>query len=206
MKRPSIAIITRMAFKDLLTPNQMERFREYLTCIHSQTYKDFSVYILADKVRNFQGNPDNLLFINLAAKGVEQIKIEDPERFKYDIEVRLDYDDLISPQFVENLVDHFNTWQIDNYIISHQPIIHDVNTDQNYTHPSQYSEECASMCMALVQKGKKTRGVYDRPHDLMVHDTGWPCIVEGEGYYYLQVHGQNTLTQLPGEEYLKTEK
>ena len=202
MKKPSIAIITRMAFPEALTINQLERFEEYVTCINSQTYKDFDCFILADKVRSYEGSAMNKVFIEGLTRSVEQIKVEDPERFKYDIELRLDYDDCISPDLVQDLVDHYNTWNVDNFIVSYQPIIYDVNTDKKYRHPSTYSEDCPSMCMAIVQKGKKTRGVYDRPHNLMHNETGWPVVVEKEGFYYLQVHGQNTLSQIPDKSYL----
>ena len=202
MKKPSIAIITRMAFSDKLTVNQLQRFEEYLTCLNSQTYTDFKVYLIVDKVRDFVGSEMNKVFISGLAEKVLQVHLRDPERFKHDIEVRLDYDDLVSPDFVQDLVDNYNTWNLDNFIISYQPIVYDVKTGDKYHHPSTYSTDCPSMCMALVQKGEKKYGVYDRPHNLMQQETGFQVVVEDEGFYYLQVHGQNTLSKLPKKENL----
>lgn len=192
-----IAIITRMAFEKDLSANQMQLFEEYLIRLNSQTYKNFDVFILADTVRDFKGSKANKDFIEFQCKRVHFVHVQDPERFAYDIEIRLDYDDVVSPGFMQDVVDQYTESSHENLIISYQPVKVNNETGEQWKHESTYSENCPSMCMALCQKGDKTRGVYDRPHNLMYAETLWPVIVRPEGFYYLMVHDENTLSKLP---------
>ena len=154
-----------------------------------------------DQVRNFKGCPENKRTVRDFVRDDDRFIVADTDRFKYDIEVRLDFDDQVSEVFVHNLVTQYNTMKGDNAIVSYQPLIVDCNTGDMYRHPSVYSKDCPSMCMALIQKKEKRYGVYDRPHNLMQQETGYPVIVIPEAYYYLHVHGENTLSQLPDKKY-----
>jgi hypothetical protein len=192
-----IAIITRMAFDKDLTKNQTLLFEEYLIRLNSQTYKGFEVFILADSVRAFKGSAKNKQFLEMQCSRLPFVHVKDPERFKYDIEIRLDFDDVVSPGFIQDVLNQYTQSKHDNLIISYQPVMVDNETGEQWKHPSQYSKDCPSMCMALCQKGDKARGVYDRPHNLMYNETKWPVIVRPEGFFYLTVHEENALSTLP---------
>lgn len=196
-----IALITRMSFKADLTDVQIHCFRSYLESLSLQSYKDFTVYILANSVRAYKGSQSNREFIKEIVEPYPFVKVADPERFKYDIEIRLDYDDVVSHGFILDVIATAKATNLDTFVISYQPIKVDVNTGDHYRNPLTYSSVCPSMCMALVQKKAKTKGVYDRPHNFMADHVG-KCIVRPEGYFYLQVHGENTLSELPPKSYL----
>lgn len=201
MKAPSIAIITRLAFDKPFTDNQRERFSEFVNSMKFQVYRDFKVYFLMDSVRNFKGCEENKRTVQEFIKGDDTFIIDDPERFKYDIEVRVDYDDQVSEIFVQDLVNIYNQSKEDNVLVSYQPLLIDTNTGDVYRNPLTYSKICPSMCMALIQKKIKGFGVYDRPHNFMAKETGFNVVVRPEGFYYLQVHGENTLSKLPSKLY-----
>lgn len=202
-----------MSFKEDLTRNQLELFEQHLDSLMSQTYDDFEVYYLTTSVRNFKGSYKNGVFIDNTIEYKESMRAirtesvsglyftVDPRRLYSDIEVRLDYDDTVSPDFVEDIVDQYHKSKEDTFVLSYQPIIIDTKTGDKYNHPSKYSEDCPSMCCALIQKGEKTKGVYDRPHNYMAKHVG-KCIVRPAGLYFLKVHGENTLSTLPGKQYL----
>ena len=115
--KPSIAIITRMAFSESLTFGQCELFQTYMQFLNSQTYRDFTVYILADEVRAFKGSKDNKAMIEIMTSNMDFIKVEDPERFNFDIEIRLDFDDIVAPTFVQDVVDQYNATNKDTFVI-----------------------------------------------------------------------------------------
>ena len=197
---PSIAIITRLSFDKPFIENQRERFSEYINSLKFQINNEFTVYLLMDSVRNFKGCEENKKIVSRFIKGDERFKIQDTERFQYDIEVRLDFDDRISEVFTLDLLKAYKETK-DNSIVSYQPTIIDCNTGDLYHNPLTYGRSNPSMCMALIQKGIKNFGVYDRPHNFMSQETGYEVIVRPEGFFFLQVHGENTLSQLPSKEY-----
>ena len=209
MNQPTVAIIIRMAFQKDLTENQIQRFRNMLSSLMFQNYFSHEVYILPYKVRNFLGSSTNY---NTIKKNINEMRnltlgrtgayiLGDSPRFKYDIEIRLDYDDIVTPNFITDIVEQYHARSEETFIVSYQPTIVDVATGDHYRHPSKYSEDCPSMCMALIQKGEKNFGVYDRPHNKMKQEIGCPVVVRPEGFFYLQVHGENTLSKLPGKQY-----
>ncbi len=196
----NVALITRMSFKADLTDVQLHCFRSYLEALGLQSYKDFTVYLLANSVRAYKGSAANREFIREIVEPYPFVKVADPERFKYDIEIRLDYDDVVNHDFILDVVATAKATRLDTFVISYQPIKVDVNTGNYYRNPLTYSSVCPSMCMALVQKKVKTKGVYDRPHNFMADHVG-QCVARPEGFFYLQVHGENTLSELPPKSY-----
>ena len=192
----NIAVITRMSFKADLTDVQIHCFRSYLEALSLQDHKEFTVYLLANSVRNYEGSQSNREFIKEIVEPYPFVKVADPKRFRYDVEIRLDYDDVVSHDFISDVYKTAQDTEKETFVISYQPIKIDVYTGDQYRNPLRYSTICPSMCMALVQKNQKTKGVYDRPHNFMADHVG-KCIVRPEGYYYLQVHGENTLSELP---------
>lgn len=198
--KPSIAIITRMAFDKPFTENQRERFSEFVNSIRFQSYRHFKVYLLMDSVRNFKGCEENKRTVKEFLKDDELFVIADPERFAFDIEVRVDFDDQVSETFVHDIVQQHDSVP-NNIIVSYQPVIIDTTSGDLYHNPLRYNRSNPSMCMALIQKGEKKFGVYDRPHNFMSVETGFNVVVRPEGFYWLQAHGENTLTQLPPIKY-----
>ena len=88
----NIALITRMSFKADLTDVQIHCFRSYLESLSLQSYKEFTVYILANSVRAYKGSQSNREFIKEIVEPYPFVKVADPERFKYDIEIQHDRD------------------------------------------------------------------------------------------------------------------
>lgn len=194
--KPTIAIITRLSFSEPLTLNQVEVFTNYVNGVMNQTNKDFKVYLLMNSVRDFVGCQENRRDVGLVLAKNDLIHLEDPERFKYDIEIRLDYDDIIAPGFIQDVVDTYHGYDNDEMIVSYQPTYLDAVTGEEKERTDKYSEDCPSMCMALIQKGEKKYGVYDRPHNLMSQETNFPVVVQPEGLYYLVCHEENTLSKM----------
>ncbi len=191
-----LAIIVRMAFEKELTPIQIRQFKDvFLKSVGNQTRKDFKVYILADQVRNFKGSRANRTLIEELTKDYPNIYVKDPERRVFDIEVRCDFDDELAPNFVEKVFQEAERPQ-STFLLSFQPIIVDSNTGTKYKNPQKYDSKGASMCCALIQKGEKKFGVYDRPHIKMPSHVGI-CHPIGEGYFFLHAHGENLLTKIP---------
>lgn len=208
MKQPTIAVIVRMAFEKDLTETQLKAFSHHLeSLVHQQTKVTPTIFYLVDSVRDFKGSKQNRSMIALYVSSCKSIYdypiiiLGNSLRFKYDIEIRLDYDDTVSPDFIQDVVDQYHNTKEETFIVSYQPVIVDTKTGNQYRHPSKYSEDCPSMCMALIQKREKKYGVYDRPHNKMQQEIGCKVIVRPEGFFYLQVHGENTLSKLPNESY-----
>lgn len=192
----NIALITRMSFKADLTDVQIHCFRSYLESLSLQSYKEFTVYILANSVRAYKGSQSNREFIKEIVEPYPFVKVADPERFKYDIEIRLDYDDIVSHGFILDVIATAKATNLDTFVISYQPIYYDSYKDEYYKGPIDYNKNCPSMVMALVQKKEKTKGVYDRPHNIY-HQHVSEIVERPTGYAYLQVHGENKKNQIP---------
>ena len=192
----NVALITRMSFKNDLTDIQLHCFRSYLEALGLQSYKDFTVYLLANSVRAYKGSAANREFIREIVEPYPFVKVADPERFKYDIEIRLDYDDVVNHGFILDVVATAKATKLDTFVISYQPIYYNSFTDEYYKGPIDYNKNCPSMVMALVQKTEKTKGVYDRPHNIY-HQHVSEIVERPTGYAYLQVHGENKKNQIP---------
>ena len=74
----NIAVITRMSFKADLTDVQIHCFRSYLEALSLQDYKDFTVYLLANSVRNYEGSQSNKEFIKEIIEPYPFVKVADP--------------------------------------------------------------------------------------------------------------------------------
>ena len=204
MKSPTIAIITRMSFEKDLTEVQLRQFKDvYLKSLANQEYKAFTVYILANKVRDFIGSEKNRETIKEIVSTCDfDIRVEDSEKHKYDIEFRLDFDDEIVPNFTKVLVEQYHRYPHDTYLLNFQPVICDNSTGlvkdrRYYQNPRKYDSNGASMCIALIQKGEKKHWVYQRPHIAMAKHVGRVYNM-GQGFFYLHAHGENALTRVPG--------
>ena len=196
----NIALITRMSFKVDLTAIQLHCFTAYLEALALQDSKDFTVYILANSVRNYKGSQANKRLIRQLTKNYPFVKIADPKRFTYDVEIRLDYDDVVSHEFISDVIKTAQDTEKETFVVSYQPIYYDSNNDAFYKGPLDYNENCPSMVMALVQKNQKTKGVYDRPHNLF-HLHVKNVVNRPTGFAYLQVHGENEKNAIPPKSY-----
>ena len=192
----NIAVITRMSFKADLTDVQIHCFRSYLEALSLQDYKEFTVYLLANSVRAYKGTAENREFIKEIVEPYPFVKVADPKRFKYDVEIRLDYDDVVSHDFISDVYKTAQDTEKETFVISYQPILYNNFTDEYYKGPIDYNGNCPSMVMALVQKKAKTKGVYDRPHNLYHEHINY-IIQKPTGFAYLQVHGENEKNAIP---------
>ena len=185
-----------MAFEKDLTPVQIRQFKEvFLPSLQNQVYKDFTLFILADNVRAFKGSESNKNIIKgICSHFSINCTTKAPERFKYDVEIRLDYDDEVSPMFLQRVVSEYKSGP-ETFLLSFTPTVVDSKTGQKHKHRHNYSGNFPSMCIALIQKGIKMLGVYDRPHIKMGKHVGSGKTIE-KGYFFLHVHGENTLSKI----------
>lgn len=188
---PTVAIITRMAFDKPLTDVQWHQFTNvYLPSLAAQKDKRFVVYLLVDKVRNFRGSAENRKRIEEAVAAYPFVRVEDPVKHFYQVEVRLDYDDQVSDDFVESIkmIVEANFRRTEPYLLSYQPMR--VWKGNHFRYHRTYDKKCTSMCLALVQNEKKDNWVYQRPHNLMPQEVP-DVVVIGAGHYFWHDHGEN---------------
>jgi hypothetical protein len=190
------AIITRFCYKEKLTQKRLSLFTEnFISCMKSQTVKDFDVYVICEELYGETAHPENLQLIkSLNWEGLN-VFFSAPEPFIYDIEVRLDSDDRVLDNFVEFL--HSVAENNENILVSFKPI--KVHKSVMYKHERDYSDNCGSMFLALIQRGVKNKGVYDRPHCAMAGYVGNVLTVK-EGYCFLNIHDDNMTSKMIGKE------
>jgi hypothetical protein len=191
-----IAIITRFCYPEKLTKKRLDLFQNNLIeSLSNQTYKDFDLFIITDNLYGAIAHPENLELIKgLDFKGMNVI-FEDRPQFKYDVEVRIDSDDTIISTFVQFLYNIAS--ETETLLINFKPI--KVINGVKYFHERDYSNQCASMFIALIQMKNKTKGVYDRPHCEMANYIG-NVLTVNEGYVFLNIHDSNMTSKMTGRE------
>jgi len=191
-----IAIITRFCYKEKLTESRIKLFQDnFIECMKSQTNKAFDVYVICETLYGDIAHPENLAVIEAMNWDGLNVSFSAPEPFTNDIEVRLDSDDRVTNNFVEFL------YQVaeknENILVSFKPI--KVYKGIHYKHERDYSNNCGSMFLALIQRGVKNKGVYDRPHCAMAGYVGNVMTVP-EGYCFLNIHDDNMTSKMVGAE------
>jgi hypothetical protein len=190
------AIITRYCYEDRLSEDRLKLFQDnFINSLAKQTTKDFDIYIICDELYGKKSHPDNLALIKLLDFKGMNVHFTNVEKHNYDIEVRLDSDDYVIDTFVEYV--HSVAKKQNNILINFKPI--KVVNGAQYYHERDYSDKCASMFIALIQKGIKTKGVYDRPHCEMANYMGKVLTVK-EGFVFLNIHDGNMTSKMLGTE------
>jgi hypothetical protein len=190
------AIITRFCYKEKLTEKRLKLFTDnFIDCMKSQSVKDFDVYVICEQLYGDTAHPDNLELIKALNWDGLNVFFNAPEPFTNDIEVRLDSDDRVVNTFVEFL--HEVADKNENILVSFKPI--KVYKGAHYKHERDYSNNCGSMFLALIQRGVKDKGVYDRPHCTMAGYVGNVLTVK-EGYCFLNIHDDNMTSKMVGKE------
>jgi hypothetical protein len=193
-----VAIITRFCYEEKLTQKRLDLFQyNLIDSLANQTNKDFDLYIITDNLYGKFAHPDNLELIkSLDFKGMN-VFFEDRPKYTYEIEVRVDSDDNLKFDFVEHLI--ITSLGEINALVNYKPI--KVINGVKYFHERDYSDNCASMFIALVQRGIKTKGVYDRPHCEMAKQVNKVITIK-EGYVFLNIHDSNMTSKQLGNEKL----
>jgi len=191
-----IAIITRFCYTEKLTKKRLELFQDnFIRCMKSQSKKTFDVYVICETLYGEVAHPENLELIkSLDWEGLN-VFFKAPEPFTNDVEVRLDSDDCVINDFVKFI--HQKALKNRTLLISFKPI--KVHKGVHYKHERDYSNNCGSMFLALIQRGIRNKGVYDRPHCSMAGYVGNVLTVP-EGYCFLNIHDDNMTSKMVGAE------
>jgi len=123
----------------------------------------------------------------------------DPPKYTYEIEARIDNDDIVSSQYVEKLRQIYNLTDYHTFMINPIPIKLDITTGKYYEHEQGYNYEGTSMFCVLCQKKEKKHYIYDRPHSRMAKQVGAVVMMEA-GHTFLVCHGANQLSKITGLE------
>jgi hypothetical protein len=187
MKGKKISIITRICYPDLIESYRLELMQKYfINSLKNQTCQNFNVVVCWDNLYGKKSHPDNLLRLKSLDWHSLEVHFVDDLYFQNDITVRCDSDDTLESNFVEYL----NNVKEDNVLINFKPFKRYIKTGELVKHERDYNHNCASMFLALIQRGKKTKHVYERPHCAMAKFVN-NVITVPEGYVYLNIHDIN---------------
>ncbi len=195
-----VAIIVRSCYPDVMPQQALERYDKFLESLSKQTDKDFTIYILCDNLYGKKGLPINIDRMRDVTNWYDlDIRFTDLPKYTYEIEARIDNDDIVSPQYVEKLRQIYNLTNYDTFMINPVPIKLDINTGKYYEHEQGYNYEGTSMFCVLCQKKEKKHYIYDRPHISMAKEVGAVVMMEA-GHTFLVCHGNNQLSKITGKE------
>ncbi len=130
-----VAIIVRSCYPEKMPQEALERFDKFLESLSKQTDKDFTIYILCKELYGKKGSIDNLrLMLSISTEYSLDVRYLDLPKYTYEIEARIDNDDIVSPQYVEKLRQIYNLTNYDTFMINPVPIKLDINTGKYYEH------------------------------------------------------------------------
>ena len=189
-------IVTRFWYKSEITQNKLELIQKYfIKGLSEQIDKDFDVDILVHKNTCHQLH-------DLDWKGLK-VNFQKTERntwtlandmlIKYncrsEIQIRLDADDYVSPNFISTIKTSFDT-TADKQIVNFQPskLIH--ATGKVYRHQKNYSVKMPSMFLALYQQ-KPTLSIYETGHDQFYRVVKNSIFIDDPTICYLVIHTEN---------------
>jgi hypothetical protein len=183
-----------------MTSATLDRFRTFLTHLEAQTDKDFTIYILCNELYGKKGHDANVYAMRTISESFDlDVRYSDPKKYTYEIEARIDNDDIVSTRYVERVRQIFNATYTDTFVINPTPIKLDIKTGKYYEHEQEYNYEGTSMFVVLCQKGDKKHYVYDRPHIVMAKEVGAVVMMEA-GHTFLVCHEANQLSKITGKE------
>lgn len=181
--KPKIAVITRMAYNnpfnttdtDPDTPKwrypktkRLEVYENlYLKSLKNQNYKDFDVFIFVSGVRNQVGceyNTNLIKQVDAAPLNIFYIDRSEFNENDYEIQLRIDSDDYVFPEFMEKCVEVYSENSNEEFVISFQPYIYDYNDKKLYRQGRRYSGRECSMFVALCQRGENRKFVCNYNH------------------------------------------
>ena len=195
-----IAIIVRSCYPDVMPQQALRRYDKFLESLANQTDKDFDVYVLCRFLLGSIGLESNIPRMHEFSEhqGIN-VRYDDPPKYTYEIEARIDNDDIVSPQYVEKLRQIYNLTNCDTFMINPIPVKLDARTGRYWMHEQPYDEEGTSMFCVLCQKKEKKHYIYDRPHIRMAKQVGTVVMMEA-GHTFLVCHGANQLSKINGTE------
>jgi hypothetical protein len=182
-----ISIITRICYETLIDDYRLELMQKYfIQSLKEQTCKDFNVVVCWDNLYGKKSHPDNLEKLKALNWSGLEVHFVDDLYYQNDITVRCDSDDSLAIIFVEYL----SGLRDDNLLVNFKPLKRYVGTNKTVKHERDYNHICASMFLALIQRGEKLKHVYDRPHCEMAKHIGNVLTVT-EGLVCLNIHESN---------------
>lgn len=193
------AIIVRSCYPRRMKFRERWRLRRLFDSLNNQTDTDFIVYILCHELYGKKGLKSNIDDMRRLCYDLNfEVRFEDPPKHHYEIECRIDNDDLVAPNYIERIRQLYEI-NCDTFCINFQPVKMDEETKKLYHHEQQYNYEGTSMFLVLVQKEEKKHYVYDRPHIRMAKEVG-AVVMGGEGFCFLVCHSDNQLSKINGTE------
>ena len=196
----NFAIIVRACYPDRIPQEALDRYNKFLESLSKQTDKDFVIYVLCDELYGKNGLDDNkkLMWMVSINYGLE-VRYEDPPKHTYEIEARIDNDDIVSPRYIERVRQIYNATDYHTFMINPTPIKLDTKTGKYFEHEQKYNHEGTSMFCILCQKEEKNHYIYDRPHIIMAKEVGAVVMMEA-GHTFLVCHENNQLSKINGTE------
>jgi hypothetical protein len=155
--KPTIIIYSRCHYEEIIPTDTLFCFKNYyLPSISNQKYKDFNVEILSND--NKENN--NVLQQTIDEYGISNIKIiniNNRKKYKYDIEINIDIDDSVMPEFIEEIINQYNTINIDTFLIVFYYLKYNIYSKKVYSPfaPSKENRGFPTPFFAIVQKKEK---------------------------------------------------
>ena len=198
-------VITRVNFSD------DEKFKKYFEVMK----KYFIPSLNSKKNKNFiLGLSVNPRHFNEIRELIDQnIKIitfnnvkEDYKNYiikeKFNIQTRHDCDDYMNPDYINFIQKKVKEYEsnLDDFILTFQPLKLDFNTNKEYIHERDYSKVC-SMFSTLYQKNVKN-GIFDVTHDHLKRLTK-NIFYFNNNYVKLVIHNNNLHSKLNNNNEIK---
>lgn len=196
------SIVTRCWYKEQIPNIRIELFNNiFFPALNEQTDKDFDLYLLVYEHNIEQIKKQvNTLNVDVKFKIVKEEEVNDlrhPFNCGSNIQMRVDCDDYIYPNYVKTVKDFLirKSNKYDNILLSFQPSKYDYFKKILHHSGTRYSEKRHSMFLCLYQKNS-INGIYKYRHGHYHKHIKKSFFIKEQKYCNLVVHGDNTLTKI----------
>jgi hypothetical protein len=197
---PKIAVFTRMEYGKNIDRERLDIHRNlFLKSLQKQIYKNFDVYIITGGLK-YESAPDNIKLIEAQNPGGLNIfyrHFKDIPKNVYNIQIRVDDDDYLSPMFILKCLDIYSNTNKNIFIITFRPYKYDYKNNKIYKIRADKYSRNPSMFSALCQKTDIKHFIYDYSHSKLRKITKKTIFVE-EGYCMLTIHKDNISSEMKG--------
>lgn len=196
--KTTTSVVTRCWYKNTIPDIRIKLFNElYFPALRNQIDNDFNVVLLVyeHNMKQIISEVD-MLGVNVIFSCVNEKDIDDlrhPYNCGSNIQIRIDCDDFVSPEYISTIKDIFKNCKDKNAILNFQPWKYDYFTKEVYPRGRDYNIDKPSMFLSLYQTDPKI-GVYKYPHTKFHKYIKKSYYINKKGYCNLVVHSDNTLT------------
>lgn len=197
---PRTAIFTRMAYSERIEPQRLDLFREiFLKSLKNQICRDFDVYVITGGTWGQESTAENIRLIkeqDASGLNIFYKHLNEIPRNKYNMQIRADCDDYLSPEFVLKCLDIYENTHKNCFVISFRPYRYDYINGKIYKKPAGKTiRKSPTMFSALCQKNEIKHFIHDYRHTGLKKITRNIIFVE-EGFCMLTIHGKNKLSKI----------